>query len=372
MKIIAPSGAVTTNYIDFYKEGCFVLEAKQGSDRHSKGTGKRGTASYRKAMKQAFHQALRYARFVEPKPPFLITCDIGDHFRVWQDFSESWLSANGNYGTYDSVKEIPFADLAKPEIKEFFYKIFTDPQSLNPEKIAAQVTREVAADLADLAKTLEETAEPQAVAQFLMRCIFTMFAEDVGLLKEQLFTEALETRWLANPQIFKAEVEGLWRAMNEGTSFGFQAQLLRFNGGLFADSQAFALSADQLQILLTAAKRDWRNVEPAIFGTLLERTLEKNMVRNRHLAKSISDAGWATSCQWLKYFGEKYGRVTVAVLPHYTSQNCSNCGETVKKALSVRTHNCPHCGYIEDRDVNAAKNILQRGLATQGHWESHT
>jgi len=101
VKIISPSGAVTTNYIDFYKEGCFVLEAKQGSDSNNKGTGKRGTASYRKAMKQAFYQALRYARFVEPKPPFLITCDIGDHFRVWQDFSESWLSANGNYGTYD-------------------------------------------------------------------------------------------------------------------------------------------------------------------------------------------------------------------------------------------------------------------------------
>lgn len=275
VKIISPSGAVTTNYIDFYKEGCFVLEAKQGSNSSNKGTGKRGTASYRKAMKQAFGQALRYARFVEPKPPFLITCDIGDHFRVWQDFSESWLSANGNYGTYDSVKEIPFTDLAKPEIKEFFYKIFTDPQSLNPEKISAQVTREVAADLAKLAKTLEETAEPQVVAQFLMRCIFTMFAEDVGLLKEQLFTEALQTRWLVNSQTFKPDVEALWRAMNEGTSFGFHGQLLRFNGGLFAQPQAFALSADQLEILLTAAKRDWRNVEPAIFGTLLERALDK-------------------------------------------------------------------------------------------------
>jgi putative transposase len=98
----------------------------------------------------------------------------------------------------------------------------------------------------------------------------------------------------------------------------------------------------------------------------------KNMVRNRHLAKSISDAGWATFRRWLEYFGVKYGKVTVAVSPHYTSQNCSNCGETVKKSLSVRTHNCPHCGYIEDRDVNAAKNILQRGLATQGHWESNT
>ena len=185
VKIIAPSGAITTNYIDFYKERCFVLEAKQGSDESNKGTGKRGTATYRKEMKKAFGQALKYARFVEPKPPFLITCDIGDHFRVWQDFSESWLSANGNYGTYDSVRKIPFTDLEKPEVKAFFYKIFTAPQSLNPEKIAAQVTREVAANLADLAKTLEQTAEPQAVVHFLMCCIFMMFAEDVGLLKEQ-------------------------------------------------------------------------------------------------------------------------------------------------------------------------------------------
>ena len=98
----------------------------------------------------------------------------------------------------------------------------------------------------------------------------------------------------------------------------------------------------------------------------------KNMVRNRHLAKSISDAGWSTFRRWLEYFGAKYGKMTIAVSPHCTSQNCSNCGETVKKSLSVRTHNCPHCGYIEDRDVNAAKNILQRGLATQGHWESNT
>jgi hypothetical protein len=275
VKIISPSGAVTTNYIDFYKEGCFVLEAKQGSDSSNKGTGKRGTATYRKEMKKAFGQALKYARFVEPKPPFLITCDIGDHFRVWQDFSESWLSANGNYGTYDSVQKIAFKDLVKPEIKEFFYKIFTDPQSLNPEKIAAKVTREVAADLAELAKTLEQVAAPQEVAQFLMRCIFTMFAEDVGLLKEQLFTEALTNRWLVNPKDFKPQVEALWQAMNDGTSFGFHGQLLRFNGGLFAHPKAFDLTKDQLAILLTAAKRDWRSVEPAIFGTLLERALEK-------------------------------------------------------------------------------------------------
>jgi putative transposase len=92
----------------------------------------------------------------------------------------------------------------------------------------------------------------------------------------------------------------------------------------------------------------------------------KGMVKNRHLAKSISDAGWATFRQWLEYFGRKYGKVTVAVPPQYTSQNCSQCGTTVKKSLSVRTHVCSSCGYIEDRDVNAAKNILQRGLEKIG------
>jgi putative transposase len=93
----------------------------------------------------------------------------------------------------------------------------------------------------------------------------------------------------------------------------------------------------------------------------------KGLVRNRRLAKSISDAGWSSFRRWLEYFGWKYGKATVAVPPHYTSQNCSNCGQTVKKALSVRTHVCPHCGYVEDRDINASINILKLGLRTVGH-----
>ncbi|MGB3404480.1 MAG: transposase [Microcoleaceae cyanobacterium] len=98
----------------------------------------------------------------------------------------------------------------------------------------------------------------------------------------------------------------------------------------------------------------------------------KGLVKNRHLSKSISDAGWSTFRRWLEYFGYKYGKATVAVPPHNTSQNCSNCGEKVKKSLSTRTHVCPHCHYVEDRDINAAKNILQLGLTTVGHTGSHT
>jgi putative transposase len=93
----------------------------------------------------------------------------------------------------------------------------------------------------------------------------------------------------------------------------------------------------------------------------------KGLVKNRHLAKSISDAGWSTFRQWLEYFGFKYGKVTIAVAPYNTSQNCSNCGQKVKKSLSTRTHVCPHCGFIEDRDINAAINILKLALSTVGH-----
>ena len=93
----------------------------------------------------------------------------------------------------------------------------------------------------------------------------------------------------------------------------------------------------------------------------------RNMVRNRHLAKSICDAAWSQFRTWVEYFGKVFGVVTVAVLPDYTSQNCSNCGKVVKKALSARTHTCHHCGHTQDRDWNAARNILEKALSTVGH-----
>ncbi|NES86548.1 MAG: transposase, partial [Moorea sp. SIO2B7] len=92
----------------------------------------------------------------------------------------------------------------------------------------------------------------------------------------------------------------------------------------------------------------------------------KNLVKNHCLAKSINDAGWYQFRKWLEHFGTKFGRVTVAVNPAYTSQNCSECGEVVKKSLSTRTHICK-CGCKLDRDHNAAVNILKKALGTVGH-----
>ncbi|MCZ8054663.1 MAG: transposase, partial [Microcystis sp. LE19-12.2C] len=96
----------------------------------------------------------------------------------------------------------------------------------------------------------------------------------------------------------------------------------------------------------------------------------KGMVKNRHLAKSITDAGWSVFRQWLEYFGDKYGKLTIAVSPHNTSQNCSSCGQKVQKSLSTRTHVCPHCGYTDCRDRNAALNILQKGLSSVGRTQT--
>jgi putative transposase len=92
----------------------------------------------------------------------------------------------------------------------------------------------------------------------------------------------------------------------------------------------------------------------------------KNMVKNHCLAKSINDASWFQFRVWLEYFGRVFGKITIAVNPAYTSQECSSCGTVIKKSLSTRTHQCK-CGCVLDRDHNAARNILSRGLSTVGH-----
>ena len=89
------------------------------------------------------------------------------------------------------------------------------------------------------------------------------------------------------------------------------------------------------------------------------------MVKNHKLAKSISDAAWSQFAQWLEYFGQVYGKTVCAVAPQYTSQNCSKCGNSVLKTLSTRTHICG-CGTTLDRDHNAGRNILAKGLKQAG------
>ncbi|BAZ26326.1 IS891/IS1136/IS1341 transposase [Kalymmatonema gypsitolerans NIES-4073] len=114
------------------------------------------------------------------------------------------------------------------------------------------------------------------------------------------------------------------------------------------------------------ALRVARNVCKANAYVAYEELNVKGLVRNRRLAKSISDVAWSAFRRWLEYFAIKFGTQVVAVPPHYTSQKCSGCGNVVKKGLSTRTHTCK-CGCVLQRDVNAAINILSKAKSTGGH-----
>jgi hypothetical protein len=140
--------------------------------------------------------------------------------------------------------------------------------------IAAKVTRDIAALLANLAKSLEADHAPETVAHFLMRCLFTLFAEDVKLIKDDAFTKLLQGL-KGHAHNLKHTLPHVWREMDTGTAFSpvLRQKLLKFNGGLFAETDALDLNEEQLAILTLAALADWQDVEPAIFGTLLERAL---------------------------------------------------------------------------------------------------
>ncbi len=274
--IVHEGGKRTVGRIDLYKQGCFIIEAKQGANAGSRktGTAKRDTPGWNVAMLDAYGQALGYARTMDAPPPFVMVTDIGFCIDLYASFD-----GTGQYRPFPNAQQHRL-HLLEMVTNSTLRAVFTDPMSLDPSRRAARVTREVAAHLADLARELEGAGnDPEHVARFLMRCIFTMFAEDVGLLPNKLFTRVLATKWIADPKCFPRDVENLWTAMDQGGPFGFEGMLRQFNGGLFRDVTALPLSRAHLERLLEAAKCNWADVEPAIFGTLVERALDP---RERH------------------------------------------------------------------------------------------
>ncbi|WP_018864389.1 DNA methyltransferase [Thioalkalivibrio sp. ARh3] len=269
-----PDGSENRGYIDLYRRGCFVLEAKQtGKGLHTQG--------WDKAMLAAQNQADQYVRALpedEGRPPFIVVTDVGRSLELYAEFSRS----GGTYVPYPdpSRHRIRLEDLRDPEIQQRLRHLWLAPDQLDASKHAARVTREVSARLAELAKSLEQQGfDVERVAHFLKRCLFTMFSEDVELLPRGSFTTLLE-RLQQNPEHFRDAMRSLWETMNTG---GYEGQLMhkvqRFNGGLFQNIDPIPLNADQIGLLIQAGKADWRFVEPAIFGTLLERALDP---RERH------------------------------------------------------------------------------------------
>ena len=288
-----PDGTTSTGRIDLYKRGCYVLEAKQGVEKREaaealaeatkakakaakKGTAQRGSAAWDEAMLKARGQAEQYARALpasEGRPPLLIIVDVGHSIELYSEFTRTG-------GTY-----VPFPDpqshrillekLNDAGVRETLRLAWTDPQSLDPARRSARVTREIAQSLGRLAASLEKSGHSaETVATFLMRALFTMFAEDMELLPKESFLHLLKSLQGHTAQ-FVPMVEELWSRMQTGGfSTVLREKILRFNGGLFEDATALPLTDDQFALLIEAAHADWRDVEPAIFGTLLVRALD--------------------------------------------------------------------------------------------------
>lgn len=286
-----PDGTTTIGRIDLYRRNSFILEAKQSSKRSrddrqldmlgedarqkKTGTAKRDTRGWDKAMRAARKQAEGYARALPVEhgyPPFLLVLDVGNVLEIYADFS----GQGKNYAQFPdrSGYRIHMDDLRDPVVQARLRAIWLDPTSLNPALVSAKVTRDIAQRLAKIAKTLEGKYPPENVAHFLMRCLFTMFAEDVELIEKHSF-ETLLKDLIDKPQTFPAALENLWKQMDAG---GYDARTMtvirHFNGGLFSDCRALPLDGDAISELWIAAKRDWSDVEPAIFGTLLEQALD--------------------------------------------------------------------------------------------------
>ncbi|QTR52626.1 class I SAM-dependent DNA methyltransferase [Thiothrix unzii] len=265
--LVKVDGSSNTGFIDLYRRDCFVLEGKS--------TGKKyGSTGLDTAMSRARNQAEGYIRNLpasEKKPPFMILTDVGHVIELYAEFSCS----NSTYTQFpdSSSYRIKLDDLRKPDIRARLAAVWTDPHSLDESKKAAKVTKQIATQLAALAKSLEVAHAAETVGTFLMRCLFTMFAEDVELLPKDRFTHLLE-KLLDKPERFKPAMENLWLMMDKGGYDNSEfVEIKRFNGGLFAGAMALALDKAQIQMLLNASAADWRYVEPAIFGTLLERAL---------------------------------------------------------------------------------------------------
>lgn len=214
-----------------------------------------------KTLDEAYSQLLKYREALE-SPPLLIVSDI-ERIEIHTNFT----------GTKKQVHTIALDELDKPESLAKLRRVFTEPESFRPTETAEKVTEDVARQLGKVAGAMRDRGhEPHATAHFLMKCMFCLFAEDVGLLPKNLFKNLLE-KYDRRPKDLKGRMDSLFEAMRTGGAYGSD-DIAHFNGGLFDDAPAIELTTSEIDLLNLAAAQDWGSVEPAVFGTLFERSLD--------------------------------------------------------------------------------------------------
>ena len=232
-------------WADVWKRHCFAWEYK---GKHAD-------------LDAAFAQLRQYALALE-NPPLLIVSDMA-RFRIRTNWTNS----------VSEKHEFTLDDLADATVRDKLKWAMSDPDRLRPGESRQALTERAAETFASLAQSLRERGhDPQAVAHFVNRLVFCMFAEDVGLLADNIFTRMLEHAH-KRPEDFAALARDLFGAMATGGRIGFEA-VAWFNGGLFDDDTALPLDKTEIDTTLKASSLDWSEIDPSILGTLFERGLD--------------------------------------------------------------------------------------------------
>ena len=232
-------------WADVWKRHCFAWEYK----------GRRAN------LDAAFDQLRQYALALE-NPPLLVVSDMA-RFRIRTNWTNS----------VSETHEFTLDDLADAAVRDKLKWAMSEPERLRPGESRQALTERAAAAFASLAQALRERGHaPRAVAHFVNRLVFCMFAEDVGLLPGRMFTRMLEQARL-RPGEFATMARALFGAMSAGGLVGFEP-VERFNGGLFDDDAALPLRRSEIETALAAAALDWSEIDPSILGTLFERGLD--------------------------------------------------------------------------------------------------
>lgn len=235
----------TNGFADVWKKGFFGWEYK--------GKHKDLTAAY--AQLQQYAPALA-------NPPLLIVCDT-EKFVI-----------HTNWNDYVSEQhEIALEELADPDKLNLLRYAFFEPDKLKPKKSRQQLTEDVAGQFASISEKLRARGnDPHEVAHFVNRLIFCMFAEDIHLLPNKIFTDLL-SRGIRAPDEFQRKLSSLFLAMKDGTAWGAD-DILWFNGGLFDTDTALKLEPSEIKMIYETALMDWSDIDPSIMGTLFERGLD--------------------------------------------------------------------------------------------------
>jgi type II restriction/modification system DNA methylase subunit YeeA len=312
-------------WADVWRRECFGWEYK---GRHAN-------------LDKAYAQLLQYSVALE-NPPLLIVSDMS---RIV--IRTNWTNS------VQETHEFALEDLADAAVRDKLRAAFTDPEAFRPAKSRQELTEETAAEFIGLAQRLRDRGhEAHAVAHFVNQLIFCMFAEDVGLLPDHLFTKMLIASQ-KRPERFQGNASRLFGAMAEGGDIDF-TPIEWFNGGLFQSDAALPVDATDIDDLLAAARRDWSQIDPSILGTLFERGLdpakrsqlgahytdrEKIMMIVRPVVIEPLEAEWAEALAKMTALIEK--------APRQTADKLLRGAELAKRTRALTEAEAIHAGFIE-------------------------